>query len=319
MKRDFAGEAGVYPDANSELLSEDEADELLSGLRDAGHEVLEVGDCRQLVNHIAKWRRQCDLVFNRSVGYVGIERKLFAPAVLEAAEIPYIGSTPYVQMLTRQKFHAKLILEAAGLPTPASALITADGHSQLSVLSYPAIVKPVAESSSIGIEEAESVVESPEAALARGRLLIERYHQPAIVETFVPGLEVEVPLVGSPSPSVLGAVAITKNGALVDGNAFLASDGVYLDDYGFAALPPGVDAQRVGAIAVAAARALGIRDYGRIDMRIRPNGEPAIIEVSTQPHLQRHSSFAEAARARGIPYSQMLQLVVQAATTRLKK
>lgn len=314
-KRDFPRDATRQKDADSELLSEDEFDELSSGLRDAGHTITEIGDCERLVRRLGFWRRRCDIVFNRSVGYVGIERKLVAPAILEAAGLPYVGSTPYVQMLTRHKFHTKVVMDAAGLATSPSALVLREGAFGLDRLTYPAIVKPVAESSSIGITS-ESVVMSEEDALARAALILDEYRQPAIIEGFVPGLEFEVPIVADPTPRALGVVAITKNGSLLDGGDILSSDGVYGDDYGFATPPRHVDVQRLSELARRAASALGIRDYGRVDMRLPAEGVPSIIEVSTQPHLQRHSSFYEAARQQGLSYSGMLDVLIRAAARR---
>lgn len=316
-KDDFPFESLSADDANSELLSHAEEDELLSGFRDAGHTVVRIGDGRALLHRIGYWRNRCDLVFNRSVGYLGVERKLHVPAVLEIAGIPYVGSTPYVLGLTRNKLHAKLVVRNAGVATPSAALVREGLPSELEGLVYPAIVKPLAESSSIGIVSDRSIVAGAEAALRRAAEVNEQYRQPALVETFVRGLEVEVPLLADPSPRALGVCALSLDGRLVDGDRFLAGDVVYGDSYGFASPPAGLDTARVVTAAVAAATALEIRDYGRIDFRVGADGTPWFIEASTHPHIQRHSSFFHLAKARGRRYHEMLAELIEIATRRI--
>src|SRR5262249_5116696 len=104
-KSDYPFTASDAPDADSELLSEQEEHELLAGLRDTAHTILPIGDAGSLLKRLGYWRDTCDIIFNRSVGYRGIERKSIVPAILEAAGIPYVGSTPYVLSLTRNKYH----------------------------------------------------------------------------------------------------------------------------------------------------------------------------------------------------------------------
>jgi D-alanine-D-alanine ligase len=122
-KDDFPFEPDDPKELDSELFSHFEEDELTSGLLDSGHEVIKIGDARRLLNRIGYWRKRCDIVFNLSVGYRGIERKLLAPSILEVAGIPYVGSTPYTLTLTRHKYHAKVLMMNAGLPTPPSVLL----------------------------------------------------------------------------------------------------------------------------------------------------------------------------------------------------
>jgi D-alanine-D-alanine ligase len=305
-------------EADSELFSHEEEDALLSGLRDAGHEVVRIGDGRRLVERVGFWRNRCDLVFNLSVGYRGLDRKSYVPGVLELAGIPYVGSQPYALSLTRHKYHAKLVAAAAGVATASAVLWSGEEqNAHLDRIAYPAIVKPVAESSSIGIEAGLSVVSTAEAAAARARVVVDRLHQPALIETFVFGTEVEVPLVGYPL-SPLGVVGITQGGVVVEGEAHLAAASVYEDGYGFLTPVPGLDQERVMDAAVTVADAVGIRDYGRIDFRVTPEGIPIFLEASTHPHIQHHSSFFELARGRGLTYADMLDEIVATATHRIQ-
>jgi D-alanine-D-alanine ligase len=293
-------------EANSELLSEFEEDELLSGLRDAGHDVVLIGDGERLVKQVVYWRRHCDLALNRSAGYRGIARKSLVPSVLELAGIPYVGSGPYVSSLTRHKYHAKLIVAAAGIPTaPAVEWSSERDTAALSRLEYPVIVKPVAESCSIGIHAGKSVLSTPSDAAERAAWIVRTFNQPALVEQFVRGTEIEVPLLGWPDLHALGLVGITVDGVMVQGDLILASDTVCGDAYGWTTALPGIDAERVADMAIRAARALGIRDYGRIDFRVTEEGIPYFIEASVQPHIATHSSFFTAVKER-MSHSEML-------------
>src|SRR5262245_38778048 len=128
---------GDAHDADSELLSDHEERELLHGLRDTGHEIIPIGDAGNLLNRIGYWRDNCDIIFNRSVGYRGTERKSIVPAILEAAGIPYVGSTPYVLSLTRNKHHTKMVVRDAGVPTPPAALLFGGTAECLEALRYP--------------------------------------------------------------------------------------------------------------------------------------------------------------------------------------
>jgi D-alanine-D-alanine ligase len=315
-KRDFRFEAGDPRDMDSELLSEEEEDALLSGLRDAGHVVVRIGDGRKLVARPGFWKKRCDIVFNLCVGYRGLERKSFAPGVLELAQIPYVGSDAYCLSLTRHKFHAKLVVAAAGIQTAAGVVWTGeDCNGQLDGLPYPAFVKPVAESSSIGIDEG-STVHTPAAAAARARWIVDRFRQPALVEQFIRGTEVEVPLIGSPALAPLDVVGISMAGVLVTGERHLGSSDVYADGYGFVRPVPGIDRDLVLATASRAARALGIRDYGRIDFRVNEQGIPVFMEASTHPSIQKHSSFYAAEQSRGNEYHVFLDNLVKAAASR---
>jgi D-alanine-D-alanine ligase len=307
---------GDARDADSELLSEHEERELLDGLRDTSHEIIPIGDAGSLLSHIGYWRDTCDIIFNRSVGYRGAERKSIVPAILEAAAIPYIGSTPYILSLTRNKHHTKIVVRDAGVPTPSATLLYGGTPESLDALRYPAIVKPLAESSSIGIEAGVSIVATPAEACARAAVVYARYGQPVLVESFVEGIELEVPLVIDPEPRVLGIAAVAVGDQLPDGKHYLASDSVYVDDYSFLKPPATIDTDRVTAAATRAARALGIRDYGRVDFRVGADGTPWFIEASTHPHIQRHSSFFVLAQERGMAYHEMLDMLIQIAMRR---
>jgi D-alanine-D-alanine ligase len=318
-KSDFPFGPSDLPILNSELFSEFEEDALLSALRDAGHLVVRIGDRASFQRDRARWLEQCDLIFNLSAGYRGLERKAEVPADLDEAGIPYVGSPAEVQRWARHKVEAKRRVAAAGVETPKMVQWRGPADdAALGELPYPVIVKPVAESSSIGIEVEGSVVSTPTAARQRAVWIVETFRQPALVEQFIHGVEVEVPLLGTPALEVLGSRSLEIAGALVTGELFLSSDLVYIDGYEYVPVPSHVDRERVEAAAWQSAAALELRDYGRIDFRVAADGTPYFIDAAATPQITPHSSFFALARERGQSYPEMLDEIVRVAWRRVQ-
>jgi len=308
------------PDANSELLSDEEEHELIEGLSEAGYDVVCIGDATRLLANIPHWQATCDVIFNRSVGYKGTERKAVVPCILDAAAIPYIGSSQYALLLTRNKYHAKIVAANAGLATPGAMLIDNGMATLFHTVTYPAIVKPIAESSSIGIEEGKAIVYSKREALQQAACIQAKYNQPALIESFVAGVEVEIPIiVDERGPQVLGIAAVSINGEIPPLDFYLSSESVYDDGYDYVPVPAALDPAMLSARAIKAAGAFGIRDYGRIDFRIDQHGKAWFIEASTHPHVQRCSSFYSIATWRGLSYAQMLNELIQVGTDRIAR
>ena len=153
--------------------------------------------------------------------------------------------------------------------------------------------------------------------MAQAQRVVAQFEQPALIETFIYGTEVEVPLLGSSAVRPLGVVGITLGGEVVRGDVHLSSDSVYSDGYGFQTHVPDINEAVIMKAAETAAAAFGIRDYGRIDFRVGNDGTPFFLEASTHPHIQMHSSFYVLARERGLRYPDMLDEIVSAAARRL--
>lgn len=124
------------------------------------------------------------------------------------------------------------------------------------------------------------------------------------------------PVAGVAGSAGFGVVGITVGGAMVRGDMILASDTVDGDTYGWTTSLPGMDCEAVADMALRAARALDIRDYGRVDFRVTDEGEAYFIEASVQPHIASNSSFFASARARGLGYSDMLDELLAVACLR---
>jgi D-alanine-D-alanine ligase len=266
-----------------------------------------------------------DCAFNLCESLAGDARLESAvPLVLELLGIPFTGSPPEVLGFALRKDRVKQRLEAAGIPTPAGRVLVRPEDP--CDLPYPLIVKPVREDGSVGISRA-SVVRDP-AELARAvDVVAASLRQPALVEQFIDGREFNVALLGHPTPRVLPLSEIDF-GALpedvpriVSYEAKWASGSV--DDLGTVPVLhpslPNTVAARVRRVATDAFRAVGVRDYGRVDVRLASTGVPYVVDVNPNCDLSPHAGMARAAAAVGIAYGSLVGLLVRYALKRVAR
>jgi D-alanine-D-alanine ligase len=266
----------------------------------------------------------CDLVFNL-VESLGGEARLEAAVawLLELAGLPYTGCPPLAMTLGLNKPLAKAVLAAAGVPLAAGVAVES-GDEPLLAAPFPWIVKPSREDASHGINVA-SLVHDEAAARARARWVIDTYAQPALVEQFVGGREFNISVLGegdgarSLSPAEIDFAGLPKgHPPLVTYEAKWDEESeVCRGTPSIAArdLGPGLE-RRLAEIAVRAYRALGLRDYGRVDMRLDGAGSPVVLEVNPNPDLSPDAGLARAAARSGIAYDRLIAGIVAAAAKR---
>ncbi|MDP9149901.1 MAG: D-alanine--D-alanine ligase [Myxococcota bacterium] len=278
------------------------------------------GDLASLRARLAELDPDC--AFNLCESLAGDARLESAvPLLLELLGIPFTGSPPEVLSLALRKDRVKVRLEAAGIPTPAGrVLATPDDACDLP---FPLIVKPAREDGSVGISRA-SVVHSRQELTRAVEAVVTSLRQPCLVEEFVDGREFNVALLGHPAPRVLPLSEIDFAGLppgiphIVSYDAKWSSGSV--DDLGTAAvfhpsLPMSV-AARVRRVAAEAFRAVGVRDYGRVDIRLASTGVPYVVDVNPNCDLSPHAGMARAASAVGIDYAALTQVLVRYALRR---
>jgi len=190
-------------------------------------------------------------------------------------------------------------------------------------LAFPLIVKPVREDGSVGISS-KSVVACEDDLRARVTEIVHAFRQPCLVEQFVAGRELNVALFGYPAARVLPLSEIDFS-ALPAGMPPIVSYDAKWNEGSAADLGtrpvlhpqlPNAIAARVRRVAVEAFRAVGMRDYGRVDVRLSMNGIPYVVDVNPNCDLSRHAGMARAAAAVGIEYPAMAKLLVRYALRR---
>src|SRR5690606_38038066 len=199
-------------DPNTDLEAEFDGPKTLDAIRGAiaklGHDVIDLEATPDFAKKIVE--SQVDVVFNISEGIRGRFRESQVPAILDLMNIPYTGSDPATLAITLDKALAKRIVSEAGVKTPEFALLTSPKDKLHADMSYPLMVKPVAEGSSKGVLP-NSVVKNAEELKDVVGQLTDRYKQGALVEEFLTGREFTIGLLGETKPEVLPPMEIVFN------------------------------------------------------------------------------------------------------------
>jgi D-alanine-D-alanine ligase len=246
----------------------------------------------------------------------GFGREAQVPALLEAFEIAYTFSDPLVSALTLHKGMAKRVLNDAGVPTAAFCVVADEADLARLALPFPLFVKPVAEGTAKGIDAGSRVADR--AALAeRCRWVWARYQQPALVEPFLPGREFTVGVLGEgASACAIGTLELRlRAGAEPDVYSYLNKE--LSEERVDLPLADAEAAALVEPVALAAWRALGGRDAGRIDLRLDGAGRPQVLELNPLPGLHpTHSDLPILWSALGRRYEALIAAIVDAAAVR---
>ena len=289
-------------------------DAIEAALTSLGHAVDRVGGIRNLTSRLAAGDRW-DLVFNYAEGMFGFAREAQVPALLDAFQIPYTFSDGLVFALTLHKGMAKHVIRDLGIPTPDFAVVSRESDVERVTLPYPLFVKPVAGGSSVGVSAASLVADRP-ALAATCRHLIDKFRQPVLVETFLPGRELTVGIVGTgPRARVLGVMEVIFTPDSEDHGYSYANKKLVKARYEIADDRVAVE---TAAIALRAWNGLGCRDSGRVDCRCDRNGRPNFLEVNPLAGLHPIlSDIVILAGLVGVPYSQLIESIVTSACERL--
>lgn len=317
LRREYLA-AGYGEEETAEFDREETVIALARAITEHGHAVERIGSVQALVRRLAIGERW-DLVFNIAEGLRGPGREAQVPAVLEAFGIAYTFADPLVASVALHKGWTKLVMRAAGIPTPEFAVVANAEDAARLVLPLPVIVKPVGEGTGKGIGPG-SVVRAPEQLVSRCAVVIERYAQAALVESFLPGREFTVGVLGTGAASaVLGTLEIELlPQAEPDVYSYLnKEDCEHLVEYRRADAAEPVVA-RAEALALAAWRVLGGRDGGRVDLRCDDRGEPQFLEVNPLAGLHpQHSDLPMIATAVGMSYETLIGRILASASERI--
>ncbi|MEM3045273.1 MAG: GNAT family N-acetyltransferase [Candidatus Bathyarchaeia archaeon] len=312
---------GEERDRISEEAVLEEVSDVKRVLEELGHRVALIpmgGDAESFISRLLSLRPDC--IFNLCEGAYGCSvYEACFPSLYELLRIPYTGSPSTALGICLDKPRAKYMLLGAGIPTPefhvASSLEELHGRSYR----FPLMVKPSREDASIGISWG-SVVSDESALRDRVGYLLERYRQPALIEEFIEGRELNVSLIGNSSPEVLSISEVdfsrldrrfkilTYNGKWDRGSRDYAETPIIC--------PADLDEPLKEKIMELSRRAYGIlgcRGYARIDFRVADPDEPYIIDVNPNPDISRGAGFARSAEKAGIPYNQLISRIIELA------
>jgi D-alanine-D-alanine ligase len=319
LKETIALQQGSCDDAYEEYDSSATVELIATSLEAEGHTVTMLGGGRQFLSKIL--REKVDFVFNIAEGRGTYRsREAQVPSILEMLDIPYSGSDPQCLAICLDKPLTKKLVALEGVSTPTWRVIN-DTQELREIEScrfpFPAIIKPAYEGSSKGIR-LTSVVENAKQAIEVIESLLDKYHQPAMIEKVILGDEVTVGIVGNSPPKILGVMRILPKQR---NDYFLYTLEVkrnYLElvDY---ECPAGLEEkvlQRIQASSLKAFQALGCRDFARLDFRISAGGVPYFLEINPLPGLGTHSDLVIMARKMGWNHRQLISAAFNAALER---
>jgi D-alanine-D-alanine ligase len=310
---------GDRPDVREVL---DAASEIRDGLVARGFSqavlrtVRDLGDVRQVL------QQDCpDVIFNLVESLRG--REAFESAVaalLERSGVEFTGSTAPALRSCLDKRLCQEILGRAGVPVPRTEVRTPD--TALRPFPFPAFVKPRRTDGSVGID-AGSVVRDLDSLAARVRHLCDTFGDDAVVQEYLPGKEINVAVFGDRELTALWPAEIDFTGfpddvpPIVtyrakwdeDSREFTGSTSIRAN------LEPDLERQVI-SVAIRSFRALGLRDYGRVDLRLDDQGRPRVIEVNPNPDLAEGTGIARQAERQGMTHPDLVAAVAGLAVAR---
>jgi D-alanine-D-alanine ligase len=269
----------------------------------------------------------CDIIFNLSESFAGNDTADYnIAAYLELVGKPFTGTGSHGLMLAQDKSVAKKIFAFHGISTPVFARSFRGRLAFSDELHFPVIVKPMREDGSIGIEF-NAVVSSIKELMERIDWLHEQFDSPILIEEYVEGREMYVGVLGNENPEALPVIELDLSN-LPEGMPKIAAAEVkwakgtkaYEKTKSIVATDLSEETtELLHSTAVSAYQALELRDYGRVDMRLKPDGTVSVIEVNPNPWLASRAELAQAARKAGRTYNQLIEEIIGMAMARYSK
>lgn len=294
-----------------------EVTSLKTAMERLGYEVRLLGSARNLIKILSDNPSGFDLVFNIAEGISSRNREGLVAAILEASDIPFVGTDAYGLSLSMNKVHTKLIAQSLGIPTPKFVEITALQSSEyikLRDLNFPLILKPICEGTSMGVTK---VLDYEEAVVVMERLF-KTYQQNVLCEEYIHGHEIAVPIIGcSEHAAALGVVEYTDE---YDRPLDMFTTELKLyDDYNTVMCSLDSSIQTAALeYALKLYCYIGALDLGRVDFRVDSKGTPYFLEMNLIPSLELESSFAVCGASMGLSYHQIISKIIESAWSRYK-
>ncbi len=244
--------------------------------------------------------------------------------LLELMGVAYTGAPPMALAICQNKTLTKRIINTHGIRTPKFKFIKSMEQSFRVSLNYPLIVKPAYEDASVGIDN-NSIVTNVKELKKRVEYIFNSFQQPSLVEEFIEGRELNVAVFGDKDLEVLPISeidfsAMPKN--LYPIVSFQAKWDPFHEAYHKtipicpAELPKELE-EKAKEIAIKCFKAVGVRDYARVDMRLSSkDNQLYVLEVNPNPDLQEDAGFMRSAYYANYSYSKMLSMIVELAYKR---
>jgi D-alanine-D-alanine ligase len=288
---------------------------IAKALRDLGYEVLEIDVGQEVVEQVAELSGRADTAFIALHGRLGEDGTV--QGLLELMAIPYTGSGVMASAMAMDKIMSKQLFRANAIPVADDVVVTVADIESLGLegvaegvsldLGFPCIVKPNCEGSTLGANRARNVEELEEAledALS--------YDEQLIVERYIEGRELTVGLIGA-EPVVLPVLEVVASKGIYDYECKYTKG---MTEYIVPALIPEELSQELKRLSLKAHKVLGCEGFSRVDFMLDSDGRAYCLEVNTIPGMTELSLIPKAAKAAGIPFAQVVEMILE--TARLK-
>jgi D-alanine-D-alanine ligase len=320
----------TYLDSEDENSTDYEAvvPQVAKALRSLGHRVSILGshgDVKRLTAGLS--RRKPDLVFNLMEMFGdNVFGDIPVTGLLDLIGVKYTGSGPGELYLSQDKGLTKKLLAFEDILYPRFLVFSrGQAFETGGNLRMPLFVKPLRSDSSLGIG-GKSLVHDAVALMERVAFIRKELNDSALAEEYIEGREFFVGVLGNAQAKALPPIEVDFTGfpegvpKVLDSKAkwdersreFKGTKSV------LANLPDELRA-RLQKVAVDAYRALRVRDYGRVDIRLTETGDIYVLEVNASCYLERTSEFAMSAAAAGMDYPKLIERIVQLALERYRK
>ena len=320
----------TYLDSKNENSKDYEAvvPQVAKALRSLGHRVSILGshgNVKRLTAGLS--RRKPDLVFNLMEMFgENIFGDIPVAGLLDLCGLKYTGSGPGELYLSQDKGLTKKLLAFEDILYPRFLVFSrGEAFETGGNLRMPLFVKPLRSDSSLGIG-GKSLVHDAVALMERVAYIRKELNDSALAEEYIEGREFYVGVLGNGQPKALPPIEVDFTGfpegvpKVLDSKAkWDESSKEYKGTKSVLANLPDELRAKLQKVAVDAFRALRVRDYGRVDIRLTDTGEIYVLEVNASCYLERSSEFAMAAAAAGMDYPQLIERIVQLALERYGK
>jgi D-alanine-D-alanine ligase len=303
-------------------------EQVAKALETAGHKT-SILTIRHDVNEIIAGLKKPkpDLIFNlvESFGHDILGGTMGVAGLLDLLELPYTGGGPGEIFLQEDKGLAKKLLAFERIPYPDFATFSPNAEFETGGnLRMPLFVKPLRMDASIGIDE-KSFVRNTQQLMERVQYIHKTFGDAALAEEYIEGREFYVGVFGNDDLTALPPLEMDFSG-MKDGSVKIMDKQAKFDErsdrfHGTKTIVPDLEPElraRLQKVSLEAYRALRVRDYGRIDLRLAETGEVFVIEVNANCYLEEHSEFAIAAKAHGIEYPELVNNIAELAIERWK-
>lgn len=261
-----------------------------------------------------------DLVFNLCNGIQGEASLSQLPSLLEYEDIAYTGSAPLGHGLAYNKIYSGKIFKASNIPTPGFTYVNSVEEIEDNNLKFPLLVKPKDEGSSRGIQD-DSLTYDKESMINKVKEGLKLYNPPIMIMEYIDGREFTVGVIGNGEDTRILPILEIDFSKLPKGLNKIYSFEVKFEHgndtiYHIPARIDEVTRKNIEKIAIDAFKSLGLRDYARVDIRLR-DGQPYVIEINSLPGLDKNNSdICKMAYSADIKYDQLIKEIVDMGLSR---